>query len=303
MYQVVVRYGEHMYSLSVPDEARGRQLRRQVADALNVEDELLIELYVGDVAIAADEQLSMVSGFHTGVTVTAHIQDAASFCAHPGCEKECEEERWCAEHFNSMEAPPVAEAWKTFSIMQRDGRFNVKWCKDDDFRAWQPLGKRDLAEAWCRTSGRAVDSADATLIDGLRGMFDGSGSMLRLPEGKMDEVRVRAQGIENAKQLLKHFERKLKNTVAPRRSSDSSSGSSSTGTSGGSFDEVAALKAKNVELRKQCEKYTCTSCGQKDRECLFQPCRHFVSCKSCADQRSDCPACKESVDDKQLVLM
>lgn len=49
-------------------------------------------------------------------------------------------------------------------------------------------------------------------------------------------------------------------------------------------------------LQYEKEKYICNVCYTKPKDCIIEPCRHFVGCKDCSVQVNKCPICRGEID-------
>jgi hypothetical protein len=54
-------------------------------------------------------------------------------------------------------------------------------------------------------------------------------------------------------------------------------------------------KLKHI-INYEKEKYICNVCYQNQKDCIIEPCRHFVGCKSCSTQLNKCPICRGEID-------
>jgi hypothetical protein len=58
--------------------------------------------------------------------------------------------------------------------------------------------------------------------------------------------------------------------------------------------ECATLESANFTMRNKLETYTCCICLIKPKDCILEPCGHFVGCMSCISLLPDtnCPVCR-----------
>lgn len=45
-------------------------------------------------------------------------------------------------------------------------------------------------------------------------------------------------------------------------------------------------------------KFNCIVCYEKEKQCLFQPCHHYVVCLNCSEKLDKCPVCNTNIDEK-----
>ena len=64
-------------------------------------------------------------------------------------------------------------------------------------------------------------------------------------------------------------------------------------------DQIRSLAAKLVkEVREMDQKDVCVVCVAEKPNCVLLPCRHHVTCISCADRLDTCPYCRTSIRDR-----
>ena len=44
------------------------------------------------------------------------------------------------------------------------------------------------------------------------------------------------------------------------------------------------------------EKYICNICFTEQKDCILEPCRHFVGCKQCCYKSDKCPVCRQKIE-------
>ncbi len=66
--------------------------------------------------------------------------------------------------------------------------------------------------------------------------------------------------------------------------------------SGGDINLLSVASAKDD--RNSTEASLCKICYSLDMSVLFRPCGHLLTCKSCADQLSNCPICRCPIFEK-----
>lgn len=54
---------------------------------------------------------------------------------------------------------------------------------------------------------------------------------------------------------------------------------------------------KNVEeFEEKKDRYDCLICCNKLRDCVIEPCYHFVTCIECSEKINECPVCRSQID-------
>lgn len=54
---------------------------------------------------------------------------------------------------------------------------------------------------------------------------------------------------------------------------------------------------KNVEeFEEKKDRYICLICCDKYRDCVIEPCYHFVSCINCSEKLVNCPVCRTEIN-------
>lgn len=54
---------------------------------------------------------------------------------------------------------------------------------------------------------------------------------------------------------------------------------------------------KNVEeFEEKKDRYDCLICCNKLRDCVIEPCYHFVACIECSEKLVECPVCRSQID-------
>lgn len=58
--------------------------------------------------------------------------------------------------------------------------------------------------------------------------------------------------------------------------------------------EYATLESNNFTMRDKLEAYTCSICLTNSKDCILEPCGHFVGCMRCINLLPDskCPVCR-----------
>ena len=59
-------------------------------------------------------------------------------------------------------------------------------------------------------------------------------------------------------------------------------------------NEYSTLEGNTLLIREKLEAYTCSICLTNTKDCILEPCGHFVGCMQCIDLLPDCkcPVCR-----------
>lgn len=63
---------------------------------------------------------------------------------------------------------------------------------------------------------------------------------------------------------------------------------------------------KKIEFQEECKTaIECIICCEKDRNTVFYPCLHLITCEDCGFEKikNDCPQCHQNIERKQIVLI
>lgn len=68
------------------------------------------------------------------------------------------------------------------------------------------------------------------------------------------------------------------------------------------YNEILDLQIRN-SVNKQPNVLLCTICMDKERSTVFEPCRHLISCGSCATLIKQCPICRVSIKYTSMIYI
>ena len=62
--------------------------------------------------------------------------------------------------------------------------------------------------------------------------------------------------------------------------------------------------SSNAQSRTQAQTQApqCVCCWSTDRNIMFRPCKHVVTCTDCANRISECPICRQSITERESVF-